>query len=302
MKKLSLLICLIVIFSCLCGCQNKTDDQDMISGYMDGIYFSFEDALAASTDIVKAKCIAVSYPKSNEKAYEFEIIQRFLGENVTENIFVHCYYKYLVSLGNSEKGYSFMDDPLFEIGETYYLVLERRVSVYQEHDEYRNSVALIKIPLSNIQNSTMYGEPLTEHSQIQTLEDEQDIENYIVNYLESNPDSDRLLYNGKKYIMSDDLETIVDGSDFVLKIKIRDLDHKYDDISFYNCTVISSLKGDVEEEDTVCIKFFEKDVVKGWTYIVTAVFIEETDMFEYSAKDSVYSVFKENKIKNYISQ
>ena len=308
MKKTALFLSLIIVISLLFGCKKEEKESPELMGQMDGLYYDFEEAIDSATDIVKAKCIDISFSTIDhpEKVYEFQVEERFLGEDTTDTIFVYCYYKYRVSLGNHDKGYSFMFDTSYETGETYYLILRRDVSVYYEHDHYRDKSAQIKIPANNIHNSTMYQEPLTEHSDISILESEQDFENYIVNYLESHPNPDRPLYSGIDYVKSDDLETIVNDSDFVMKIKVGEIEHEFNDnIAFYNCTVTSCLKGDVEEDSRIIVKFVKKDVLKGWTYIVTATESISTDKssrcFMYSAKDSVYSIFREFQIRKYLT-
>lgn len=305
MKKLSLILCFFVIFSSLLyGCNDIEENDSTISEHADFEYYSMEESLNSSTHILKVKCIDISFPKNDPyyKIYQFQVLESLLGETSEDTIFVYCRHKGLVHTSNGSKRYSYVADPFYEKGEIYYLPLKRKIDVYSEHDKYLADLALIKIPVSNIQNSTMYGEPLIEHSKISSLETEQDVKNYIVEYLENNPNPDRLSYLGRDYIKSDDLNTIVDNSDYVVKIKVEDFYRETDDQIFYYCTVKECLKGDLEVGEKIRVRFKKNDVIKGWTYILTATEAYDSPKFLlYSAKDSVYTVLRENQITKYLS-
>ncbi len=81
-------------------------------------YLTFEQALAACTDLLQGQFVA-RHDRGSWRELEFRVTQRLKGATRADTIFV--------------------DDTTAQAyvpGQEYLLVLERQVSVYQQHDRY----------------------------------------------------------------------------------------------------------------------------------------------------------------------
>ena len=293
MKKIALFLSLIFLILPLLGCNEKVS----IVSYADGKYLTFEEAVTQyATDFVKAKCIGV---KDNDVdvEYKFEVLARYLGEEVGDFIHVYTRKNYCHTAAGENIGISYYEDDISYItGEEYYLVIERFVGVYYDRDRYY-TICNIYFPVSDLTKSTMYGELVTNHSGISDISGEQALVDYIVKMLENNPD--RELYYGTKPIDARDMETVIKQSDFVFKVSVgKDCGYGLKDRTTHECTVIESLKGDITTSD-ITILFLKGDVSEGKEYIV-ALHQSDTSSFIVSSKNSVFKISKKDRIMKYI--
>lgn len=176
--------------------------------------------------------------------------------------------------------------------------------MYWERDRYINVGANLHLPVSNLVQASIYGEPLSDHSNLSIPAD--GAQEYIENYFSSYDAGHLRPYTGTDYIKSDDIPTIIASSDYVLKVK---LDEEVDedipkDRSNYNCTVVSVYKGDISPEDSTLIIFPKDSVTVGNEYIVALFDAGDTSsrrMFIFSSKNSLFDVSDENEILQYLT-
>ncbi len=296
MKKIvALYLCICFLILTLSGCQKEYTQSSTADAY----YFTFEDAIDHATDIVRAKCITVS-DEYDHLLYEFEVLERYLGEDGINTIHVIIHKNRLVVVGNETGNLSFYEQDIsYEPNEEYFLVLERQVDALDPVDVYLQS-GNSYLPCANLSASTMYGQPILNHSQITSLKSNEDVANYIIHYLETHPIENRPLFNGTKAIDSDDMETIIKQSEFVLKVKIDKRPYRpAKNRETVDCTVITVLKGDIEADTPIEIIFPIDSVREGKTYIVALTYLGSSS-FILSSKDSLFKASKEKKIMKYI--
>ena len=326
MKRFVLVLLAIVLSVSFFGCQDTNEGSSGLKISVCRTYKSFEELLQGVTDVVKAKCIDM-VQTSEDTVYWFQVEERFIGEDAGEVIEVRTVNNdssYISpdlflknqSRSNGEETTSSESesvDPLvyvfpitYNLGESYYLLLDRCIWVYTESEYYIEEGANLCIPASDIKKSTMLGTTLTDHSYIKELTTEQDLRDYIITYLRENPNPNRELYSGAKYIHSYDMETVIAQSNIVLRIKVTELDAQTHIGDNYLCQVVSTLKGDIEEDITINIKFNKGAVSVGKEYVVALVEmspgLHDPRLFYYSAPDSVYSTWKQNKIEKIIEE
>ena len=300
MKKVVLIICTLMFLITAFGCESNKQNNKLPE-HASAIYATFEDLIYLSTDVVKAKCISVVEENYNLK-YEFQVLERYVGEETEQNIYVYIPQNRIVSIidGPSGEDIGYETSQLvYTADESYYLVLSRRKSVYDSNDHYLEVGGNLYIPVSDISKSTLYGQPLTNHSNIEACNSEQQIIDHIVNQLKVNPNEERLLFEGQQYIVSEDFETIIDESPYILKVKLKEIEYKSETRATYKCTVISTLKGDCAEGAEISIPFFPDTVREGKEYIV-ALMYSSADLYVLSSKNSVFSKWKENNIVKHL--
>lgn len=137
---------------------------------------TFELLVATATDIIKGKCVGVD-KKDDYVEYEFVVINRYLGEEVEDNIFVYV-PDYAVTVINTDYSYR-LSDLTYKEGSEYYLVLSKHVDVYLPHDRYINVGGNLFMPANDISHSTLYGETLINHAQTKSINAEKDLTDYL---------------------------------------------------------------------------------------------------------------------------
>lgn len=278
-----------------------TEMEEQLGMYADSIYMTFEELTNKATDIVKGKCVDVhTYDSYFE--YEFEVVDRYLGENVNTNIFVYVPSR---TVGVLEKELSYeLNDISYDIGNEYYLILSRRVDVYLDHDRYMNVGANIFLPASDYSSWTMYGETIENHTTIENLNSDKILINYF-NGIKSTKTRDNVaMYDGFSYITTDAISSIISNSEHVLKVTINNEVHKgiAQDRNTFDCLVTATLKGDVTVNSTVRIVFPKDSVTEGTQCIVALSEIENVTprTFLFSSKNSLFSVDEINIVMSYI--
>ena len=295
-KLLCLALSLLMLFSVI-GCHSDNDSQNEEetnhAEQASGIYMTFEELVHCASDVVIGTCVGVDVYDSY-KEYKFHVEKRFWGEGLDDLIYVYVPNR-IVTIADTNITYG-LYDIVYEENESYYLALTRTVDVYLDHDRYMNVGANIYLPVDHSKPLQMYGQELTKHSTIST--------NDLVDYFGSYNTDHVAKYSGIDYIRSNDKATIINSSDFVLRVEI--LDEVFagiaDDRNTYDCNVVAAYKGDVETESTVRIVFPKDAVVIGGEYILALYEFENVTprSFVYSSKNSLFNVNEGDTIMQYI--
>lgn len=297
------------------GCKEKTikrSDMDI-----DYSYSSFESKIIGSTtNIVRATCDKIDDRDKESRIFHFTILEHYLGETESSKIKVSCFKDEVVRIRRPDGldcSYG-IDAYSFAPGEEYILFLSRLVGVFLDGERI-DLVGSIICPISDLSNSTIYNQPLSEHSEIPSYATEEELLGYVNEILSSaNPEERPGV--GTPPIESRRMKTIVQQSPYVLKVRV---DSVYDVEELYGaratCTVLSAMKGEVEEQTTVDIYVQKGEVKEGKTYIV-AVHHDGTtqigtsqigvyifrERFKISSKNSVWSTWSEKRIAKYIGE
>ena len=296
-KLLCLVLFLLMLFSII-GCRSnnhshKEEETDYIEQAY-GIYMTFEELLYRASDVVIGTCVGVDVYDSY-KEYKFHVEKRFWGEGSDDLIYVYVPNR-IVTIADTNMTYG-LYDIVYEENESYYLPLIRTVDVYLDHDRYTNVGANIYLPVDRSKPLQIYGQELTKHSSIGT--------NDLTDYLGSFDINQVAKYSGIDYIQSDDKATIINSSDFVLRVEI--LKEVYagiaDDRNTYDCNVVAAYKGDVEIGSIVRIVFPKDAVAIGGEYILALYEFENVTprSFLYSSKNSLFHVNEADTIMQYIN-
>ena len=185
------------------------------------------------------------------------------------------------------------------------MMLSRNISVYYEHGRYYPTSAGLYIPVTDISNSTMHGgESLLAHSELERLNTEQELRDYILKIeLNSKP-----LYMGDPYILATDMPSIIEGSEYVVKVKIQSqkyADSQHGNKDIYLCIVTESLIGDLERDEIIGVTFFPDTVSVGEEYILAVNLVLDTatpKLYHFSSKNSLFSLSQYDQIKEFINK
>ncbi len=293
MKKILLiLLCLTILFS-LCDCEMKNEPIHKTTpiptphnSSASIIYETFEELIETATDVVKGKIIKKEVIGDSVK-YEVEVLERYKGEAVKENIFIKT--------RNDE------EDKRFKEGEEYYFIVERRRSVYFEHDTYIYSGADLYFPAENIKESTAYHESLTKHSDIPDNFDEEIFVEYIKRIINTRNGENRLFY-GVDYTEATDLKTIIAEADYVVEVEpFNEYETVSTETDIYFCEVISVLKGNIDDKKEIEV-IFPGDTVKKDEKYLLALKQSETGRYLFSSKNSLLDADQVDEILSYINQ
>ena len=313
MKKIICLVSSLIILFALVSCSrennniNNSYSTDTTLNYQydqSSQYMSFEQLVATATDIVKGKCVGVD-KKDGYAEYEFSVVSRYLGEKVEGNIFVYV-PDYAVSVINTDYSYR-LSDLSYKDGLEYYLVLSRTIDVYIPHDRYINVGGNLFMPANDISGSTLYGEPLINHAKIKSIDAEKDLTEYLsmlANDMVEKKQTNAV--NGLAYITETDMDSIIDKSDFILRVKVEEEVYKgmADDRCTYDCVVISSIKGSVDSNELVRIVFPKGAVVEGNEYILALAEFKDVSprSFVMSSKNSIYELSSQEYIEERLNK
>ena len=136
----------------------KTDGEYTVNAYME--YLTFEDACELATDVVVATFTGCR-PYGAATEFSFTVKERLLG-NAPEQINVYVMGT-TVFVDDASVG-NYNQQEMFLYHDTdYLLVLDHRVSIYNEVDIYQ-FVCNIAIDVSNIESGKMYNQPISAHS------------------------------------------------------------------------------------------------------------------------------------------
>lgn len=306
-KSIVLILFFIICFMCSCTSENhdnKTYSYDAgdCSYFYDGkyhlatidmSYFTFEESMDIATNIVLAEYVGKE-DKGHYCEFLFNIEKQYKG-NLTENyLYVYCRK---AEVNVAEKGYSYNSLPNYVEGKSYVLLLERSISVYNEHDHFL-PISGTLLPADNLNDLRIHGrQPLLSHSSMtkSDIKTFQRFESYITKRVKASslPGKE---YSGMPYIKSNDIETIVKESDYIVRLKPKTQgDVLADATVICECELIKQYKGKIDKE-LIEVKFFKNTVDIDSEYIVAMTETVVTDLYVLSSKNSVMGVDKENQI------
>ena len=263
------------------------------SATIDTAYFTFEESMDIATNIVLAEYVGKE-DKGRYCEFLFNIQKQYKG-NLTENyLYV---YRIKADVHIAEKGYSYNSLPNYVEGKSYVLLLERSISVYNEHDHFL-PISGTLLPADNLNDLRIHGrQPLLSHSSMtkSDIKTFQRFESYITKRVKASslPGKE---YSGIPYIKSNDIETIVKESDYIVRLKPKTQgDVLADATVICECELIKQYKGKINKE-LIEVKFFKNTVDIDSEYIVAMTETVMTDRYVLSSKNSVMGVDKENQI------
>lgn len=258
------LLCLFIFLSsCAPTLVNTSSSLSSDLSYVQPL--SFEEALESSTHIVFAeyKSIKTFIPDNDDTEDNTSLLLlTFSPAASTEQIKgSKINGDFTVSVPSSRIGNGISLD--FEIGKSYWLVLERRVAVYRE--DIFCQMSFWELP---------------SDMGVQDLKTP-----YVREYLADKEASSDFV--GNDYVKSTDLSDIVSASPIVVKVKIRTIqtDNVFGAV-ICNCTVSDVLKGEAGKGTVLSISFPKgSELQTRKEYIV--LLDEQHDL---SSKNSIYSV------------
>lgn len=263
-------------------------------------YITLKDAIGYSTDIVKARFIGVSDAGQGVYHYQFEIIENVRGMGENEQItVVSSPAEYIVTGGNIKFS---TYDIKYEQGESYLLLLERWISVYDADYTFSFVIDSLVIPLDQNQKCNLtykqgyiYGVDISDHLGGKDIYDafiNGTFEDYAANAIKYNP-----MYYGVDYIKSIDVKEILPKTEYVLEVKVRRIvSESYSGDRFTCiCDVLSIYKGDFTATETI-VTFPSGSFEEGGTYIIATNALNNQNYLVMSSKNSVYSVDQKDEI------
>lgn len=263
-------------------------------------YLTFEESLQRCTDIISARFMGC-HDYETYRELIFDVLDVAKGRTSVETIYV--LEQHLIS-HVIDTDISYISGAYeYEKGSDYLLVLERNVSIYQEHDRYVQ-LSDIYIPLSNVSESLIYSQKLDEHMKDSTkLSSTDELISYvkeIAQHAESSVD-----YYGTSYCESHDIKTVVEASDYIFHVKIGELIAigRYTDTETYHCSIQDYLYGDLsylssqDLDAGIFVVFPKGEVSPNEEYLVLLNKVDEYSLiFNLSSKISCIPMSEESTV------
>jgi len=262
------------------------------------LYLYFEELLKYPTDFIIGELLSLT-KKDEHYYFTFSVKKDYRDNGFGAEVVVQVD----VSENIADLTYPTYGNPM-TVGKSYYLLLDRySPSVYSESED--DIFAFVNdslcIPADAAEDGAfLYGTDLKDHFKTQealSAFSSGRFDTFILEKIKDNP-----LRRGTEYIRSDDVQTIIRLSDYVLTVKVNGL---YDE-SFTgdrltgSCVVENVLKGEVENT-TVTIIFPGDKVEKGSSYIVALDKTSKTStIFILSSKNSIFDISEYDRITSYI--
>ncbi|MBQ8340664.1 MAG: hypothetical protein IJY16_09485 [Clostridia bacterium] len=278
--------------------RNELDENgNVVKTETESVYLTYEEVLDRCTDVVKAECVEIIVKNAYRTEYLFSVGERYCGE-ITNGLLCVVSENIDVTVYDTDFRYNHRD-VVYEVGQVYYLVLLRKVSVYQERDEYINAAGNMFFPAENISNSTMHGTSFFDHTVLDATADESAFLSYTITEL--NKKENRALYWGTSYTVAEDLSTILAEADVVARVRIKkksSLGESVIDRELCTLEVLGVYKGNIAVGSAVSAPIFMNRVQVGGEYLVTLTDIGS--IYVLSAKESVFEVSREEEILSYL--
>ncbi|MCL2200891.1 MAG: hypothetical protein FWB75_02910 [Oscillospiraceae bacterium] len=255
---------------------------------------TFEETAEMATDVVIAQYVTRRPFGQNFTEFEFIVQERIFG-NAADRIFVYVNHRISSSIMRAD---GTVDEPMFTDAAEYLLMLYRIDNVYSTaHEDGFWFISELVLDLSNPLRSTIYGEPLSQHSTGMNFNNRnlsrEAITTYVRELTRNNTPS-------REPIRSNDIKDIIKASPHVLVVEINEprrlAQYAFQsdfmlatDIFF--TTVVRTLKGDREPGYVVRMVFFADTVQTGETHIIAAVPVTESNPYFYDLT-SRYSLFR----------
>ncbi len=263
---------------------SNSDEDYVVSANMD--YLNFENACKLATDVVVATFTGSRPYGASYTEYSFTVKDRLLG-NAPEEINVYA-MDINIFVENESVG-AYNEQELFlEHNTDYLLVLDHRVSVYNEVDIYQ-FVCNIVIDVSKVSNSTMYNQSIVAHSQDLDFSktDTQTTLAYVKELVKDNTPSSQPVANPA-------VNDIISSSTDILVVTVKKCEktviNDFRDTGFYSCEVSETLKGNIEAGETIQILFRNADVTEGDTIIVALNNYDDATYYRLTSLNSIFTL------------
>jgi len=237
------------------------------------IYLTLEDAAELATDVVVARYVTQRPFGQSITEFEFAVEERILG-SAADTIFVYVQHNVRTHMIDTDISFS-ESNISFSAATQYLLMLERIVSTQSAmHEEGFWIIGNHVINLDNPSMSTMYNEPISQHSTGMDFNSRRLSSDMIISYIS---DLTRNNTPSRTPIRSDDLEEIIEGSPYVLIVEVGEPWRLAQDIrqsdgviptDIFHTTVVGVLKGDMEVGDIVIMVFYADTVAQGERHII----------------------------------
>ncbi|MCL2628954.1 MAG: hypothetical protein FWD44_09725 [Oscillospiraceae bacterium] len=302
MKRIVFLNIASAVMLLLVACSSQKLDDDILNAHdigeeqinvvtMSEVYRSFKEALLASTDVVVAQYVEHRSFGKNLTEFEFAVIDRVLG-NAANNIFIYAANEEVPAIG-SERAISYNQGDLAFDNKTIYLLPLNRLqgATLKTHEDGYLFIHNLVMNLDDPALSTMYNEPLSKLSMeldftSRSLTDEQ-IMTYVSKIVANNS-------LAREHIRSEKIEDIIVDSPYIFIVEINDprrlvsdqVTRDWMETDIYFCTILKTLKGDINVGTEHAVIFFADTVKKGEQHIIAVEQISTT--FELSSKNSLF--------------
>lgn len=261
-----------------------SDEGYVVSANMD--YLTFENACELATDVVVATFTGSRPYGASFTEYSFTVKDRLLGEAPNE---INVYAMDVNILVEHESVGAYNEQELFlEHNTDYLLVLDHRVSVYNEVDIYQ-FICNIVIDVSDVSDSTMYNQSIVAHSANFDFSKTDTLSTltYIEELVKDNQPSSQPIKNPEvSDIKSSSTDILIVTVGKCEKTVITD----FRNTGFYSCTVNETLKGNISAGDTIQILFRNADVEEGDKIIVALNNYDDATYYRLTSLNSIFSV------------
>lgn len=306
MKEILKKVCMMIIIGIMIinvGCSKKDNlDESYISVENEEEHMSFDEAIETSNCIISAEFVSY-HSMDNYIEYEFQVKEVLYGDVQESNIYL---FSMIGTSYVTDNNYTYnLGDDKYKVGNDYILIMEKSDSLFYEHVRYM-LVTDIFIPINKIEVSVMYEQPILDKNN-KVLNSSIEIEKYIKEIKNNNDNT--LNENVTTYIKSNDMNTIVSESDFILEIEVNNLEVEglLHNGNTYICEVIRTLKGDSLLKDTegkILVTLLKDSVEVGSRYIVMINKVdEESIIYTQSSESSIIPIADKdlvNKLNSYI--
>ncbi len=265
---------------------------------------SFDRELQQATHIVKATCQSYTWWDLGF-VYEFSVDETYVGET-EETVYLRD------SLSRYEFNIEGSDGVLYQPGQTYYLVLKKEYSVFEENNFIYKAVnRSLLIPADKPENALYYGKTPTEYAAEDTKKAVE--EQGLFSFLETYRNENALPYVGDVPLLETDMTTVIKESPLVLKIKTAN--RSYSEAVWLlgrmsDCTVLSVLKGDMTEGAMLDMAFCqwwapdapddERNADVSMEYIVAVK--KDGDIYIPTSRSSIFPATMEEEIREILSE
>ena len=235
------------------------------------IYRTLEETAERATDVVIARYVTHRPFGLGTTEFEFVVEEKILG-SAADRIFVYMQNNPMTSVIG---GKPTENEISLSTTTRYLLLLERIVSTRAAtHEEGFWALGNLVIDLYNPTMSTMYNEPISQHSSGMDFNSSGLSRDMILSYIR-----DLTRYNtpSRAPLRSDSIEAIIDGSPYVAIVEVgepwslaRDAGPPYGMVptDIFHTTVVEVLKGDMEVGDVLRVGFPVDAVAQGEQHII----------------------------------
>ena len=301
-RKVSKLLVLVIVLLLSAGCStiSETDtsstdssvDVDANSVHVMLVGRSFSEFMDESNCVAIGEYLSCRDMEKNIE-YEFKVKQVLKGDIPADVIRV-MQMKGYASLPTSVTSLK-IGGRIYEEGKEYILVMCQYDYVFQTELKYKLFPAAPYLPMKNLEESTLYGEPIPELAENSSIE-------YITELIEQAKKSYEEFGYGFRYSTATDIPTIVEESDIVIKVKVlRITSDVPEDRTSYICSVLEVLKedsiGELVGRENLEALLLKSSAKVGEEYVFLLNRDDATPLFLASSRNSVFLSTDEEEVK-----